>query len=91
VDSPGEELRVDVLPDEGAAVFTNFGEQAFAGGPGIGGITIRGRQALELFGSNPVFPQWLRPGSPDDLDFWSQRRDEQISSTISYRYVSPEI
>ena len=60
VDAPGEELRVDVLPNEGAAIFTNLGVQAFAGGPGIGAITLHAGQAVELLGSNPVVPQWLR-------------------------------
>ncbi|MFZ1087519.1 MAG: DUF6600 domain-containing protein [Terracidiphilus sp.] len=91
VDTAGEELRVDVLPSEGAAIFTNLGAQAFAGGPGIGGITISTGQALELIGSNPVVAQWLQPASPDSLDLWSQSRDQQIRSTASYRYVSPEI
>lgn len=91
VDSPGEELRVDVLPDEDAVIFTNIGLQAFASGPGIGGVTIAKGQALELIGSNPVDSQWLQPASPDSLDYWSQSRDQQIRSASSYQYVSPEI
>jgi len=91
VDAPGEELRVDVLPNEGAAIFTNLGVQAFAGGPGIGAITLHAGQAVELLGSNPVVPQWLQAAVPDGLDLWSQSRDQQIRSAVSYRYVSPEI
>jgi hypothetical protein len=91
VDSAGEELRVDVLPGENAAIFTNFGAQAFAGGPGVGGLTIHTGQAVELFGTNPVVAEWLAPTQPDVLDLWSQRRDQQTESTLSYKYVSPEI
>ncbi|MGC9158626.1 MAG: DUF6600 domain-containing protein [Terracidiphilus sp.] len=90
LDQPGD-LRVDVLPDENAAIFTNFGGQAFAGGPGYFAATIRAGQALELIGSNPVFPQWLQPAGWDDLDNWSYLRDQQIANALSYRYVSPEI
>ena len=90
VDSAGEELRVDVLPDEGAAIFTNLGAQAFAGGPGYGSTLYPG-QCLELVGSNPVYPQWLQPADWDDLDTWSQRRDQQIIHAASNRYMSPEI
>jgi hypothetical protein len=90
LDQPGE-LRVDVLPDENAAIFTNFGFQAFAGGPGYSDTTIHVGQALELIGSNPVFPQWLRPANWDDLDNWSYMRDRQIANSGSYRYVNPEI
>ena len=91
VDTAGEELRVDVLPSEGAAIFSNMGLQAFAGGPGMGAVTIRTGQAVELIGSNPVYPQWLQMAIPDDLDRWSQQRDRQIANAVSYRYVSPEI
>jgi hypothetical protein len=90
VDSSGEELRVDVLPSENAAIFTNLGLQAFAGGPGFGD-TIHAGQALELIGSNPVIPQWLQPAQFDSLDLWSQQRDRQIVNAVSFRYVSPEI
>jgi hypothetical protein len=91
VDTSGEELRVDVLPSDEAAVFTNLGIQAFASGPGMSGVNIPAGQALELIGSNPVIPQWLQPASPDDLDLWSRQRDEQVAASASSRYVSPEI
>ncbi|MGA2887182.1 MAG: DUF6600 domain-containing protein [Terracidiphilus sp.] len=90
LDQPGE-LRVDVMPDEGAAIFTNLGWQSFVGGPGFDAETLRAGQALELAGSNPVVPQWLQPADWDDLDRWSQQRDRQIANAASYRYVSPEI
>jgi hypothetical protein len=47
-------------------------------------------QSLELVGSNPVYPQWLQPAPPDDLDNWSRRRDMQIERAASYQYVSPD-
>ena len=48
-------------------------------------------QSLQLSGSNPVYPQWLQPAGPDDLDSWSQQRDQQLSQVASYQYVSPEV
>jgi hypothetical protein len=87
---PGE-LRVDVLPDQDAAIFTSLSNQAtLYGAEGYRQVLYAG-QALELAGSIPVFPQWLQPAGPDDLDLWSQRRDQQILRAASYRYVSPEI
>jgi hypothetical protein len=87
---PGE-LRVDVLPDQDAAIFTSLANEAtLFGAQGFRQVLYAG-QALELAGSNPVFPQWLQPTGPDDLDYWSQQRDQQILHAASYQYVSPEI
>jgi hypothetical protein len=87
---PGE-LRVDVLPDQDAAIFTGLANRAgIYGAEGFKQVVYAG-QALELAGSNPVFPQWLQPADFDDLDLWSQRRDQQILHAASYRYVSAEI
>lgn len=90
VNQPSD-FRIDVLPDDNAAVFTTFyGDVYVSGANGLGLNTEQG-QALELIGSNPVYPQWLQPAYPDDLDRWSQDRDQQIARAASYRYVSPEI
>ena len=87
---PGE-LRVDVLPDQDAAIFTSLANEAtLYGAQGFKQVLYAG-QALELAGSNPVYPQWLQPADFDDLDLWSQRRDQQILHAASYQYVSPEI
>jgi hypothetical protein len=88
--SPGE-LRVDVMPDQYAAVFTDY--SGFQQITGAGDFTqgLAGGQALELIGSNPVAPQWLEPADWDSLDNWSHQRDQQISQAMSYRYLSPEI
>ena len=88
--SPGE-LRVDVMPDEPSAFFTSFASNLFITGAGGFGQGIGGGQALELIGSNPVYPQWLQPADWDDLDNWSHQRDQQITQAMSYRYVSREI
>jgi hypothetical protein len=92
VTQPGE-IRVDVLPDEGAAVFTvtNLPDYAYVYGAGGFSEHVGNGQSLELMGSNPVSPQWLQPADPDDLDRWSQQRDWQIANAASYNYVSPEI
>ncbi|MGB6743860.1 MAG: DUF6600 domain-containing protein [Terracidiphilus sp.] len=85
------ELRVDVLPDQGAAVFTGLGAYALITGAGGFSQGIAQGQSLELAGSNPVVPQYLEPGAPDPLDIWSQQRDQQIFAAASWRYISPEI
>jgi len=87
---PGE-LRIDVLPDQGAAIFTNIGSDATIAAAGGFGQDLANGQALELIGSNPVYPQWLQPAGYDSLDSWSQARDQQIARAFSYRYVSREI
>jgi hypothetical protein len=88
---PGE-FRVDVMLDEQAALFTAFGDETTLFISGAGGFEqyITG-QALELVGSNPVFPQWMQPADWDALDQWSRQRDQQIAQALSYRYVSPEV
>ncbi len=88
--APGE-LRVDVMPDQYAALFTSFGSNLYITGAGGFAQYIGSGQALELVGSNPVIPQWLQPADWDDLDNWSHQRDQQIAQAMSYRYVSPEV
>ena len=88
--TPGE-LRVDVMPGQDAALFTSFGANVFLSGAGGFQQWIGGGQALELAGSNPVYPQWLQPADWDNLDYWSHQRDQQIAQAVSYRYVSQEI
>lgn len=87
---PGQ-LRIDVLPGEGAAVFTSFSDDALVDGAGGLMQRIGNWQSLELIGSNPVETQWLQPAAPDDLDAWSQKRDRLLARADSYRYVSPEM
>jgi hypothetical protein len=87
---PGE-IRVDVFPDQQAALFTDIGPYAAIFGAGGFAQDIQQGQAIELIGSNPVYPQWLEAASPDDLDYWSRQRDQQIANSASYRFVSREI
>jgi hypothetical protein len=87
---PGE-LRVDVLPDQDSAIFTNFSNDSLITGAGGFSQYIGMGEALELSGTNPVFSQWLQVADSDDLDNWSRGRDRQITRSASYRYVSPEI
>jgi hypothetical protein len=85
------DLRVDVLPTDGATVFTNLGQFADITAAGDFRQELNYGQSLELAGSNPVSPQWLQPSGPDDLDSWSQDRDQQLSRVASFQYVSPDI
>ncbi|HLY41157.1 MAG TPA: DUF6600 domain-containing protein [Terracidiphilus sp.] len=90
LDQAGE-MRVDTMPDDGATVFTSFNSNVLVTGAGGFGQEIGNFQSLELAGTNPVYPEWLQPNQPDDLDAWSQGRDRLILNASSYRYVSPEI
>jgi hypothetical protein len=85
------DLRVDVMPNDGATVFTNLGQFADVTAAGDYRQELDYGQSLEIAGSNPVYPQWLQPAGPDDLDSWSQQRDQQLSRVASFQYVSPDI
>jgi len=85
------DLRVDVYPTDGATVFTNYGEFADVTAAGEYRQQLDNGQSLQLSGSNPVYPQWLQPAGADDLDSWSQQRDQQIARANSYQYVSPDV
>jgi hypothetical protein len=89
--SKPSDFRVDALPDQGAAIITDFANPVFVSGAGGYGQVIGQGQALELAGSNPVTPQWLQPADWDALDRWSNSRDREIANTVSSGYVSPEI
>ncbi|HWE86644.1 MAG TPA: DUF6600 domain-containing protein [Terracidiphilus sp.] len=85
------DFRVDVMPENQAAIVTDNSGPVYISGAGDFGVETAGGQALELIGSNPVTPQWLEPAYPDQLDHFSQGRDQQIARSMSYRYLSPEI
>jgi hypothetical protein len=85
------DLRVDVFPADGATIFTNYGQFADVTGAGDFRQELDNGQSLELAGTNPVSPQWLQPAASDDLDYWSQQRDQQIANVASYQYVSPDV
>lgn len=84
------DFRVDIYPDQQAAIFTALDGYPYISGANDFGMDTQPGQALELVGTNPVYPQWLQPAPPDDLDNWSERRDAQIAQAASYRYVSPD-
>jgi hypothetical protein len=85
------DFRVDVMPQDQAAIFTTFNGSVYVSGAGDFGSDTAPGQALELVGTNPVSPQWLQPSEGDDLDQWSARRDAQMARAASFRYVSPDI
>ncbi len=84
------DFRVDVYPDEQTAIFTNDSGDVYVSGANDFGMDTGSGQALELVGTNPVYPQWLQPAGFDDLDNWSERRDQQITHAASFRYASAE-
>ena len=85
------DLRIDVISSDGATVFTNLGQFADITAAGEFRQELNYGQSLEIAGTNPVYPQWLQPNGPDDLDYWSQQRDQQLSRVVSFQYVSPSI
>ena len=85
------DLRVDVMPENGATVFTNLGQFADITGAGNYRQQLDYGQSLEVAGTNPVYPQWLQPAGPDELDSWSQDRDQSLTRVASYNYVSPDV
>jgi hypothetical protein len=85
------DLRVDVVPEDGATVFTNLGQFADITGAGNYRQQLDYGQSLQVSGTNPVYPQWLQPAGPDQLDAWSQERDQRMSRVASYNYVSPDV
>ena len=84
------DLRIDVLQNDGATVFTNLGQFTDITAAGDFRQGLDYGQSLELAGSNPVYPQWLQPNGPDDLDAWSQQRDERLARVASFQYVNPD-
>jgi len=90
VNGPAD-FRVDVYPNEQTAIFTNYGGDVYISGANDFGMDTGPGQALELVGTNPAYPQWLQPAEWDDLDRWSERRDQQIAQAASFRYVSAEL
>jgi hypothetical protein len=85
------DLRADVYPTDGATVFTNLGQFADITGAGQFRQGLDYGQSLQVSGTNPVYSQWLQPADPDDLDAWSQQRDQEIARAASYQYVSPDV
>jgi hypothetical protein len=85
------EMRIDTMPDESSSVYTTFGPQLLVTSTGGFEQYVADGQSLQVAGSNPIYPQWLQPAAPDDLDSWSMARDQQIASSVSFRYVSPYI
>jgi len=85
------DMRVDVVPQDGATVFTNLGQFADITGAGNYRQQLDYGQSLEVAGTNPVYPQWLQPAGPDQLDTWSQERDQRMTQVASYQYVSPDV
>ncbi len=87
---PGS-ARVDVMPDQSASIFTGIENyQTITGADGFN-VGFSAGQSIQLAGSNPVASQWLQPNPPDDLDAFSQQRDQQIFAAASWRYISSDI
>ena len=85
------DIRVDVADDQSSTVYTSFTQEVLVSSSAGFAQPIEGGQSLQVSGVNPVYPQWLEPAGPDDLDNWSAMRDRQIANAISFRYVSPFI
>jgi hypothetical protein len=85
------DFRVDAAPDQSSSVYTSFAQPVLVSGAAGFAEHVADGQSLQVAGSNPVYPQWLQPLGPDDLDAWSAQRDQIIANAVSFRYVSPYI
>lgn len=82
------DFRADVYSDQQSAVFTPLNGSLDVAGAGDVGATVDPGQSFEFAGTDPVYPQWLEPAPPDDLDQWSRMRDDQVARARSYQYIS---
>ena len=84
-------IRIDVMPSDQAAVFSDRWGSAYVSGAGDFSQQIGQGQALELVGTNPVSPQWLAPIGGDELDRFNDQRNALIDHASSWKYVSPDV
>jgi hypothetical protein len=87
----GGQFRVDVLPSEGATLFTKYYGNISVTGAGGFNQELANEQALELIGTNPVATQWLQPAPNDELGMWADQRNPIDNPQVVSRYVSREI
>lgn len=84
-------FRVDVMQSQQSVLFSQRRGQSYVSGAGDFGTTLPEHQSLVLTGTNPVYPQWVRPTGGDSLDEWSMRRDDMMERVASWQYMSPDI
>ncbi|HEY2860518.1 MAG TPA: DUF6600 domain-containing protein [Terracidiphilus sp.] len=84
-------IRVDVVPEDQSAVFSDRWGTSFVSGAGDFSQPLEAKQTLELTGTNPVTPQWLQPIARDDFELWNDQRNQAISQAASWKYVSPDL
>jgi hypothetical protein len=84
-------IRVDVMPSDQAAVFSDRWGPSYVSGAGDFSQSLSPGQALELVGTNPVSSQWLAPINGDEFEAWNEQRNESISRAASWKYLSPDM
>jgi hypothetical protein len=84
-------VRIDVMPSDQTAVFSDRWGSAYISGAGDFSQQIGEGQAIELVGTNPVSSQWLAPIGGDDLDRFNDQRNALIEHASSWQYISPAI
>jgi hypothetical protein len=87
-------FRVDVYADQQTTIVTNYdrnSSQLTLSGGGDFYMTLDPGQSVQLSGTNPVYAQPLQPAQDDDFGHWSLVLDTHRYSSISARYVSPEM
>ncbi|HET7346681.1 MAG TPA: DUF6600 domain-containing protein [Acidobacteriaceae bacterium] len=89
IQRPGD-YRVNVYPDQQAALVQVFAGEVQIAGPGVNQALEQG-DAVQLYGTNPVEVGLVEMPYPDDLDRWSMERDRHIQYAASRRYVNPEV
>jgi uncharacterized protein DUF6600/FecR-like protein len=82
--------RISVFDDGRAEITTRTGEAEIYTPRGV--ETVRSGQTMMVRGnaSDPEF-QIVRAIEPDEFDRWNENRDQMLSRSRSYQYVSPDI
>jgi FecR protein len=86
---PGE-YRIEVDPDDDATMIAVRKGQGEAYGEDAAYV-IDARQSYRFTGTGLREYQYADAGRPDDFDRWSSDRDRRYDSSVSARYVSPDV
>ena len=82
--------RVDVDPAGNATTVVTRSGQAEVYGENAAYVVDAGA-AYRFYGVGLVDYEFLQPPRPDELDRWASERDRRWDTSVSARYVSPEV
>jgi hypothetical protein len=82
--------RVEVLGDDSGTLVSVDAGSLEVTGPGVE-QTLRGGQAVQLVGTNPIQITTVPLPTQGEFDQWSAERDRRVASASCARYVSRDI